>query len=137
MGARETAAVAREYLERVGRRDPSFADLLADDAVWWTPPGSAHGGGAREGRGAVLEFVRRGSLKYSASAKLELEIERIVADDEWACAQVVLRTATARGAPYTNYLHIAFRIRDGRISLAREYSDTLHTARTFAPEELA
>ena len=137
MSARENAAIARDYLERVGRRDPSFADLLADDVVWWTPPGSAHGGGAREGKAAVLEFVRHGSQKYSASAKLELEIEQIVADEDWACAQLVLRTATARGTPYTNYLHIAFRIRGGQIALAREYSDTLRTANSFTPEELA
>jgi ketosteroid isomerase-like protein len=137
VGARENAALAREYLARVSRRDPRFAELLADDVVWWTPPGSTHGGGAREGKAAVLEFMRHGSAKYSASAKLELEIEAIVADDDWAAAQVVLRTQTARGTPYTNYLHIAFRIRDGRIALAREYSDTLHTARSFTPDELA
>jgi ketosteroid isomerase-like protein len=137
MGARENEALVREYLARVGRGDPGFADLLADDVVWWTPPGTAHGGGSREGKDAVLAFIRHGSAKYSTDAKFELEIEAIVADEEWACAQLVLRTETARGAPYVNWLHIAFRIRAGRIALAREYSDTLLAFRSFTPEELA
>lgn len=137
MGASENEALVREYVARVVNRDPGFADLLADDVVWWTPPGTAHGGGAREGKAAVLEFIRHGSAKYSANAKFELEIEAIVANDEWASAQLVLRTETARGTPYVNHLHIAFRIRDGKIARGREYSDTLHTFRSFGPEELA
>lgn len=137
MGARENQALVREYLARVARGDPGFADLFADDVVWWTPPGTAHGGGSRQGKAAVLEFIRHGSAKYSSSAKFELETEALVADDEWVCAQLVLRTETARGAPYVNWLHIAFRIRDGRIALAREYSDTLLAFQTFTPEELA
>jgi ketosteroid isomerase-like protein len=137
VGARENEALVREYLGRVTRGDPAFADLLADDVAWWTPPGTAHGGGSREGKEAVLAFIRHGSAKYSSRAKFELEIEAIVANDDWACAQLVLRTETARGAPYVNYLHIAFRIRGGRIALGREYSDTLLAFRSFTPEELA
>jgi ketosteroid isomerase-like protein len=134
--AQQNAAVARQYLERASRRDPSYADLLAEDVIWWTPPGSNHGGGARIGKAAVMEFARRGSVKYSASTPLEMLIERVVADDHWACAQIVLRTQTARGDPYTNDIHIAFRIREGRIVLAREYSDTGQAARVFSAEEL-
>ncbi len=135
MGAAENAALAREYLARVSRGDPSFADLLADDVVWWTPPGSNHGGGAREGKPAVLAFMREGSRKYAAP--LQLEVEQVVADEAWAAVQVVLHTRTPRDEPFTNYLHIAFRFRDGRIVLAREYSDTQRAAGAFTAEELA
>ena len=83
----------------------------------------------------VLDFMQQGSRKYAA--KLDFEVEHIVADDEWASVQLVLRTRTPRGEPFTNYLHIAFRFRDGRIVLAREYSDTRRAAEAFTAEELA
>jgi ketosteroid isomerase-like protein len=123
VGARENTALIEEYLARIGRRDPRFAELLADDVVWWVPPGSDAGGTYR-GKPAVLEFIAKGAGKYASDPPLRFEIERIVADDEWACAQLVLQARTAAGRDYRNYLHIAFQIRDGRIALAREYVDT-------------
>ena len=127
MGATENKALVREYLDRIGRGDARFSDLFADDIVWWVPPGSDNGG-TYEGKAAVLELISGGSGQYSATVPMKFVIEEIVADEEWACVQLILETQTAKGEDYRNFYHIAFRIRDGRIALAKEYLDTKYSA---------
>lgn len=127
------ASAAREYLDRLGRGDPRFEELLADDVVWWVPAGSIAGGTYR-GKPAVLELIRGGSAKYSDSQPPKFSIEQIVAEGEWACVQLVLEAHTASGRPYRNEFHLAFRVRDGQIVLAREYLDTQHANDAFAGE---
>ena len=133
MGARENKELVLEYLARIGARDASFEKLLADDVVWWVPPGSA-GGGTYRGKAKVLEFINSGSEKYSSSAPFEMTIEQVVADDEWASVQLVIDTKTARGRDYRNHYHIAFQIRDGEIILGKEYPDTQHAHEVFSAE---
>jgi len=130
MGARENAALVCEYLARVSRGDPSFSDLFADDIVWWVTPGSK-AGGTYEGRAAVLEMIGAGVERYAAGAPLTFEIERVVADDEWASVQLVLEARTAAGRAYRNHYHIAFQLRAGAIVYAKEYLDTKVAADAF------
>jgi uncharacterized protein len=126
----DAKSVVREYLERIGRGDPRFEELLADDVEWWVLPGSQAGGTYR-GKAAVLGLIRDGSVKY-APGSLRFTIEQIVAEGDWVCVQAVLDARTARGAGYRNYFHLAFRVRGDRIALAREYLDTQHANDTFA-----
>jgi len=130
VGAPENRALIREYLDRIGRGDPSFSDLFADDIVWWVPPGSENGG-TYEGKAAVLELIGGGLGQYSSSDPMKFIIEEIVADEDWASVQLILEAKTAKGDDYRNFYHIAFRIRDGRIALAKEYLDTKHSADIF------
>jgi ketosteroid isomerase-like protein len=127
----DAKAVVREYLDRIGKGDPRFEELLADEIVWWVPPGSEAGGTYR-GKDAVLGLIRSGSVKYAAGEPLRFEVERIVAEGEWVCVQTVLEARTARGRDYRNYFHLAFQVRSGRIVLAREYLDTQHANDAFA-----
>jgi len=124
-------AVVREYLDRIGKGDPRFEELLADEVVWWVPPGSEAGGTYR-GKTTVLGLIRGGSGKYAAGEPLRFSVERIVAEDEWVCVQTVLEARTARGQDYRNYFHLAFQVRGGQIVLAREYLDTQHANDAFA-----
>lgn len=133
MGASENAALVREYIRRISSGDPSFQKLLADDVVWWVPPGS-HAGGTYQGKQRVLEFIGSGTGRYAADTPIEITIEQVVADDEWACVQMVLEARTAAGRDYRNHLHIAFQIRDGEIVLAKEYPDTKAAHDAFAGE---
>ena len=127
MGAAENKALVLEYLDRIGRGDASFSDLFAEDIVWWVPPGSENGG-TYEGKPAALELISGGSGQYSSADPMKFIIEEIVADEDWACVQLILETKTAKGADFRNFYHIAFRIRDGRIALAKEYLDTKYSA---------
>jgi len=126
----DAKTVVLEYLARIGRGDPRFEELLADDVEWWVPPGS-HAGGTYRGKAAVLGLIRDGGSKYAADAPLRFTIEQIVAEGEWACVQAVLDARTAGGKDYRNYFHLAFRVRGGQIALAREHLDTAHARDVF------
>lgn len=125
MGAEANKALIAEYFARVGSGDPSLPELLADDVVWWIPPGSKLGG-TRRGKPAVMEVMGRAFELYAPGEPLRIQIEQIVAEDDHVCVQFVLEARTAAGRDYRNHYHIAFEVRDGRIVLVKEYVDTAY-----------
>ena len=125
MGAAANKALIREYFARVGSGDPSLPELLADDVVWWIPPGSKLGG-TRRGKAQVLEVMAGAFELFAKDQPLRIELEQIVAEDDWVCVQFTLETSTARGLDYCNHYHIAFELRDGRIARVNEYVDTAY-----------
>jgi ketosteroid isomerase-like protein len=126
----DAKVVVREYLDRIGRGDPRFEELLADEIEWWVPPGS-HAGGTYRGKTEVLGLIRGGSVKYAPGEPLSFSVERIVAEGEWVCVQTVLEARTAHGRDYRNHFHLAFQVRGGRIILAREHLDTQYANDAF------
>ncbi len=128
MSAEANKSVIRDYFERVQRGDPAVADLIADDASWWVPPASPLGG-VYEGKARVLELMGSGVDLYDPAVPMQIQVEEMVAEGEWVCVQLVIEAATARGEPYRNHYHFAFRLRDGKIIIAKEYVDTLYAQR--------
>ena len=128
MSAEANKAVIRDYFERVQRGDPAVADLIAEDASWWVPPASPLGG-VYEGKERVLELMGSGVDLYDPAVPMQIQVEEMVAEGEWVCVQLVIEAATARGEPYRNHYHFAFRLRDGKIIIAKEYVDTLYAQR--------
>ena len=128
MSAEANKAIVRAYLEKMRQGDPTLPDLLADDASWWVPPSSPMGG-THQGKDAVLALMGGGVGLYDADVPMQIEIEEMVAEGAWVCVQLILEARTARGEPYRNHYHFAFRIRDGRIHAVREYVDTLYAQR--------
>jgi len=118
-------AVVRGYLDAMSRGDPALPELLTDDVSWWVPPSSPLGG-LREGKAKVLELMASGVSLYDMSVPFQIEIEAMVAEGEWVAVQMVMSARTAKGAPYRNFYHFAFRVRGGRICAVREYVDTLY-----------
>jgi ketosteroid isomerase-like protein len=57
---------------------------------------------------------------------LAITIESLIAEGDRAAVQLVIDGRTAKGEPYHNSYHFAFRVRDGRICEVREYVDTLY-----------
>ncbi|MGE4651604.1 MAG: nuclear transport factor 2 family protein [Myxococcota bacterium] len=139
MSAEANKSVIRDYFERVQRGDPAVADLIADDASWWVPPASPLGG-VYEGKARVLELMGSGVDLYDPAVPLQIQVEEMVAEGEWVCVQLVIEAATARGEPYRNHYHFAFRLRDAKIVVAKEYVDTLYAQRMLfdpAPPEVS
>lgn len=120
----------RRYLRAMSSGDPALPDLLADDVSWWVPPSSPLGG-LREGKASVLALMASGVGLYDAGTPFAIEVEAMVAEGEWDAVQMVLEARTAKGKPYRNFYHWAFRVRDGRICAAKEYVDTLYAQRTL------
>ena len=122
--------IVRRYLRAMSSGDPSLPELLTDDVTWWVPPSSPLGG-LREGKESVLELMASGAGLYDPSVPFGIEIEAMVADDEWVALQMVMTARTAKGRAYRNSYHWAFRIRGGRICAVKEYVDTLYAQRTL------
>jgi ketosteroid isomerase-like protein len=120
--------LVQRYLRAMSSGDPALPDLLTDDVTWWVPPSSPLGG-LREGKAQVLALMASGVGLYDMSVPFEIEIEALVADGEWVAVQMVMTARTAKGQPYRNFYHFAFRVRDGKICAVKEYVDTLYAQR--------
>jgi hypothetical protein len=125
MGTEANKALIREYFARVGSGDPRLAELLADDVVWWVPQGSKLGG-TRRGKPQVLEVLTGALTLYSREHPFRIEVEQVVAEEDWVCVQFAIDARTASGRDYHNHYHIAFELRDGRIVRVNEYVDTAY-----------
>ncbi|MBM4384183.1 MAG: nuclear transport factor 2 family protein [Deltaproteobacteria bacterium] len=117
--------LVRDYLRAMASGDPKLPELFTEDVTWWVPPSSPLGG-LRQGKAAVLELMGSGIGLYDTTVPFGIEVEAIVADEDWVALQMVMTARTARGAAYRNYYHWAFRIRGGRICAVKEYVDTLY-----------
>jgi ketosteroid isomerase-like protein len=120
--------LVRAYLRAMASGDPALPDFFSDDVTWWVPPSSPLGG-LREGKARVLELMSRGIGLYDTSVPFGIEIEAVVADDEWVAVQMAMTARTAKGAAYRNFYHWAFKVRAGKICAVKEYVDTLYAQR--------
>jgi ketosteroid isomerase-like protein len=123
MGAAENKRLIESYFDKIGRGDPTLPELLADDVVWWVPPGSDMAGTYR-GKTAVLEMMGKGIGLYSQTEPMKISLEKIVAEGDDVCVQFVLSAKTAKGRDYRNHYHFAFVVRGGKIAHVKEYVDT-------------
>ena len=123
MGAAENKRLIEDYFDRISRGDPTLPELLADDVVWWVPPGSDMAGTYR-GRTAVLEMMGKGIGLYAQSEPIRIAVEKLVAEGDDVCVQFVLSAKTAKGRDYRNHYHFAFVVRGGKIVHVKEYVDT-------------
>lgn len=128
MSAETNKNLVRRFFDAMSRGDASLPDLMADDVAWWVPPG-ANLGGLYEGKAKVLALMASGIDLYDRNTPMKVEIEQLVSEGEWVTVQMVLSARTARGEDYRNHYHFAFRVRDGRIALVKEYVDTLYADR--------
>ena len=121
MGIEENKALVREYFRRMQAGEPTVAEMMDDEITWWVPQ-SSELGGTHRGKAKVLELMGKGVDLYQLPMKIL--VEEMVAERDWVCVQLVVEAKTAKGRPYRNDYHFAFRIRDGRIGAVREYVDT-------------
>lgn len=131
MGAAENKEIVRKYFEAVNKGDSeTVVGTFADDCVWWVPPGSDMAG-TYEGKEAVLGLFGQGVALYDPNTPLKVEIQELVADGDKVAAQVVISAKTAKGKPYKNHYHFAFRLRNGQFVHVKEYVDTAYAHRVL------
>jgi ketosteroid isomerase-like protein len=132
MSAADNKRLIRRYFEAVRNADPALEELLSDEVSWWVPPGSAMGG-LYDGKPAVLGLMSSGTGLYDSNHPLEVSIDQMIAEGDWVSVQLTIEARTARGEPYQNYYHFAFRIENGRIREVREHLDTLYAQQKLFP----
>jgi len=121
MGIEENKALVREYFRRMQAGEPTVAEMMDDEITWWVPQ-SSELGGTHRGKAKVLELMGKGVDLYQLPMKIL--VEEMVAERDWICVQLVVEAKTAKGRPYRNDYHFAFRVKNGRIAAVREYVDT-------------
>ena len=135
MGTAENKEIVRSYFDAVDRGDmQTITDLLHDEASFWVPPSLPDGVDFR-GKAMVLKLFTESVGLYDPSSGLSVQIHTLTADEDRVAAELQIRgKAAAGGAPYENWYHFLFRIRDGRIVEIREHLDSLYAFRTlFVP----
>jgi len=133
MSAADNKRLVRRYFDAMRSGDPGLSELLSDDVSWWAPQSSALGG-LHAGKPAVLALMASGVGLYDDGHPMSVEISRMIAEDDWVSVQLILEARTARGEPYRNHYHFAFRVQDGRIREVREHLDTLYAQqKLFSP----
>ena len=118
MGAAENKKLIKSYFKMIATGSPKLPDLLADDVVWWVPPGSDMAG-TYEGKAKVLAFMGSGVGLYDPSVPMKISVEDMVAEGSSVCVQFVLEAKTAKGRDYKNHYHFVFKLRRGKIALVR------------------
>lgn len=123
----DAQVIVREFLEREGRGDvEGAAALLADEFVFEQPFATAGVPSRVEGRETfaahLARYIAPGAGWYSQWAFHDIgtypgDGETVFA--EWRSEAVVAKN----GRPYANVYIGLFRVRDGRITLLREYRD--------------
>jgi ketosteroid isomerase-like protein len=127
--------VVRRYFDAVNSGDIDTISSLFDDEVsFWVPPSLPDGVEFR-GKDAVMKLFTESVGLYDTEAGLSVTIHSLTADEDRVAAELVIRSrAAAGGAPYENWYHFLFRIRDGKIVQIREHLDSLYAFRAlFVP----
>ncbi len=131
MGIAENKQVIRDYFDALAKSDyPTALGFFADDITWWVLPSSPLAGNY-VGKDAVLELFGKGTGLYDASVPLQPQLTGVVAEGDKVACEVVITGRTAKGKDYKNHYHFLFEVKNGKITGAKEYVDTLYAQQTL------
>ena len=109
-----------------------IGDFFGADVVWHVPQSNPLiEPNPRRGHAAVMDLLGAGIGVYKEGS-LQIDRQRIVADESQVGVQFTLTAQLANGNPYVNQYFFLFSIADGRIDGVWEYLDTLYQANSGA-----
>ena len=125
--------VVQRYLDALVAGDvDTIRDSFAEDATW-TIHGDLPFAGPWHGRDRIVDdfLVKVGGSLFEPGSQA-FEFPTLLADGDAVALEWRVRARTAGGADYRNAYCGVFVVRDGRITVVREYLDTQYAARTLA-----
>jgi ketosteroid isomerase-like protein len=134
--------VVRRFLGAIPGRDlDTMADCLTEDIVqhYQQPSARADAGtlGTADlhGRDAMLEEIRDNLYDIYRQGTIEVQIQQLIADGDFVCAQFIQRAITAqRGEPYENWYCFVYRFENGRIAEYWQYLDNVYATKLLFPD---
>jgi len=116
------------YFEHAAIND--VLEMMSDDATWWVngKPQLFSGAGlkSKQQMGAIWQAM------YEALAGgLRMDVVDMIAEGDRVAAEVSSHAVTRAGKVYANDYHMLFRLRDGKITEVREYTDLMHAVEVF------
>ena len=106
-----------------GLLDRAF-EAVADDGTWWvvgTPQPYT--------KQQYRDLCAHGHTIFKTAPVMM--IKSITAEADRVALEVESDADLVNGKHYHNYYHFLFKIRDGRVTVAKEYLDTKHVADSF------
>lgn len=106
--------------------DTDLGSLFAEDATWQVPRSNPDiQPNPRVGHAAVMDLLTSGVDIYQPGS-LDIQLQRLVADEDCVTAQFTLLAKLASGKDYSNDYVMLFHIKEDKISGVWEYLDTLY-----------
>jgi ketosteroid isomerase-like protein len=126
--ATNKALILDYYAALAGQGNRPIGDFFAADVVWHVPQSNPMiKPNPRRGHAAVMDLLAAGIGIYKEGS-LQIDRQRIIADESQVGVQFTLTAQLANGNPYVNQYFFLFSIADGRIDGVWEYLDTLYQA---------
>jgi uncharacterized protein (TIGR02246 family) len=131
METEATRVLIQRFVEARASNDAgTIADLLTDDAVWYTP--ASAGIGPFRGHDEVLTALTGGAAASILDvATIRREVRTVIVDGDRAVVQQRLSATACNGNDYANEYCWVYTCRDGKVQVMEEYADTLHAGRVF------
>jgi uncharacterized protein len=132
MTAPEPKQVVQRYLDALVAGDlDTIRDSFAADAVW-TIHGDLPIAGPWEGRDRIVDdFLTTVGGSLFEHGSLSFDFPTLIAEGDTVALEWRVHARTAAGDDYDNAYCGVFVVRDGRISIVREYLDSGYAARTL------
>jgi ketosteroid isomerase-like protein len=131
MSAEQSKDVVRKLLAKFGQCDvEGVIDMLTEDSTWWVggKPDQFALAGPRTKE--EISAILRGVLGEIPNG-LEMRLRSMIAEGDTVAAEVESYGELNNGLVYNNEYHFLFNVRGEKISLAKEYLDTMHTNSIF------
>jgi ketosteroid isomerase-like protein len=128
--------VQQVYTDSANRSGTTFADHLAEDAVW-VVTGQYSWSHEFKGREAIQNGLL-GQLRSLLAARPRTVAFNFIAEGDYVVVEARGDNVTKAGLRYDNQYCIVWRIEDGRIKEIKEYCDSALVERVLGPfpEEL-
>jgi ketosteroid isomerase-like protein len=129
MSVEKNRALAVRFLTTMRDHGGLDESLITDDFAWWA---SYHHGlmNAAEIKAMVAGLTQMPRLP-------EMIVTGTVAEGDKVSVEVAGKCTLPDGRPYNNFYHFVILLRDGRICMVREYTDTKLASDTFGGVDLA
>jgi ketosteroid isomerase-like protein len=119
--------LVRTILKHIGDFNlQEVGKLVTDDVVWWVN-GGGQDGQYFYGKEASLKLIGIVGDKL-VGPKVQLEILGMIAEGDKVAVEVRSFGTMKSGNEYRNSYHEIYEIRDGLVSLCKEYVDTKYSA---------
>jgi ketosteroid isomerase-like protein len=128
MSIDQNTSLIHHYLSVVSGVDTSvpIGDFFSEDVVWHVPQSNPDiVPNPRVGHAAVMDLLTSGVGIYQPGS-LDIQAQRLVADENHVVAQFTLAAKLANGKNYRNDYVMLFSIDHGKINGVWEYLDTLY-----------
>ena len=123
MSLADNKAVVQSFYDAGNRGDMDTCFALISDDITWTNIGSTSLSGSYSGKPEVMEKLL-GPLFGQLKAGIAMDVEALIAEDDYVVALANGTAETHDGRPYNNTYCQVMQIRDGQIVAVKEYFDT-------------